>query len=84
MVHESNCSDSQKEVGQLLSGKAFPEEGKRVLRVMNRRIKDLTRENLNLKRENTELQALNTSLLELMKTVESRLDQWRGTCMKNA
>ena len=51
---------------------------------MNRRIKDLTRENLNLKRENTELQALNTSLLELMKTVESRLDQWRGTCMKNA
>ena len=83
MERESIDSDSQKEVSQLLSSSAVPEEGKKVLRAMNQRIKELTGENLRLKKENTELQALNTSLQKLMKTVESQLNQWRGSYMKN-
>jgi histidinol dehydrogenase len=82
MVHERNDSHSQEAVRQLLSNVEFPEEGKKVLRAMNERISDLTRENLRLKKENTELQALNTSLQKLMKTVESQLNQWRGSYMR--
>jgi septal ring factor EnvC (AmiA/AmiB activator) len=73
MVHQRNDSHSREAVGQLLS---------KVLRAMNERINDLTRENLRLKKENTELQALNTSLQKLMKTVESQLNQWRGSYMR--
>jgi predicted RNase H-like nuclease (RuvC/YqgF family) len=83
MGDESNNLDSQIEVGQLLSGVGFPEEGKKVLRAMNERITDLTRENLRLKKENSELQALNTSLQKLMKRVERQLNQWRESYMKN-
>jgi integration host factor subunit beta len=83
MSDESSNSDSQIEVGQLLSSVGFPEEGKMVLRAMNERIDDLTRENLRLKKENSELQALNTSLQKLMKRVESQLNQWRRSYMKN-
>ncbi len=82
MIHEGNDSNSQEAVSQLLSNEGFPEEGKKVLRVMKERINDLTRENLRLKKENTELQALNTSLQKLMKTVESQLNQWRGSYMR--
>lgn len=83
MSDESNNLDSHIEVGQLLSGVEFPEEGKKVLRAMNERINDLTRENLRLKKENSELQALNTSLQKLMKRVETQLNQWRESYMKN-
>jgi predicted RNase H-like nuclease (RuvC/YqgF family) len=83
MGDESNNLDSHIEVGQLLSSVGFPEEGKKVLRAMNERINDLTRENLRLKKENSELQALNTSLQKLMKRVESQLNQWRESYMKN-
>jgi len=82
MVHEINNSHSQEAVRQLLSNVGLPEEGKKVLRAMNERINDLKRENLRLKKENTELQALNTSLQKLMKTVESQLNQWRGSYMR--
>ena len=82
MVQEGNDSHSQEAVRQLLSNVGFPEEGKKVLRAMTERISDLTRENLRLKKENTELQALNTSLQRLMKTVESQLNQWRGSYMR--
>jgi histidinol dehydrogenase len=82
MVHESNDSHSQEAVRQLLSNVGFTEEGKKVLRAMKERINDLTRENLRLKKENTELQALNASLQKLMKTVESQLNQWRGSYMR--
>lgn len=50
MVHESNDSHSQEEVRQLLSNVGFAEEGKKVLRAMNERINDLTRENLRPKK----------------------------------
>jgi prefoldin subunit 5 len=65
-----------------LSKAEFPEEGEKVLRAMNERVNDLTRENERLKQENTELQALNSSLQKLMKTVEKQLNQWRGSYMK--
>ncbi len=82
MGQQSNDSDSQKEIRQLLSKAEFPEEGEKVLRAMNERVNDLTRENERLKQENTELQALNSSLQKLMKTVEKQLNQWRGSYMK--
>jgi len=82
MGQGSNATDSQKEIRQLLSKAGFPEEGKKVLRAMNERINDLTRENQRLKKENTELQALNSSLQKLMKTVENQLNQWRGSYMR--
>ena len=84
MGQESNDSDSQKEIRQLLSKAGFPEEGKKVLRAMNERINYLKRENLRLKQENIELQALNSSLQNLMKTVENQLNQWRGSYMGKA
>lgn len=82
MGQESNDSDSQKEIRQLLSKAGFPEEGKKVLRDMSERINYLKRENQRLKQENIELQALNGSLQKLMKTVENQLNQWRGSYMK--
>ena len=82
MVHPSNDSHSQEALRQLSSNVGFPEEVKKVLGAMNEKINDLTRENLRLKKENTELQALNTSLQKLMKTVESRLNPWRGSYMR--
>ena len=82
MGQESNDSDSQKEIRQLLSKAGFPKEDKKVLRAMNERINYLKRENQRLKQENIELQALNSSLQKLMKTVENQLNQWRGSYMR--
>jgi cell division protein FtsB len=82
MGQDSTAAEYQKEMHQLLSRVGFPEEGKKVLRAMNEKINDLTRENERLKKENTELQALNSSLQKLMKTVEKQLNQWRGSYMK--
>ena len=78
MVHEWNDSHSQEKVHELLSNVEFPEEGKKVLHAMNERLSEPTRENLRLKK-NAELQPLNTSLQKLMKTVESQLNQRRGS-----
>jgi hypothetical protein len=50
MVHQRNDSHSREAVGQLLSSVEFPKEGKKVLRAMNERINDLTRENLRPKK----------------------------------
>jgi DNA-binding transcriptional MerR regulator len=83
MGQGSNNWDSQKEIRRLLSKEEFPEEGKKVLRAINERINDLKRENQRLIKENTELQALNSSLQQLMKTVEDKLNQWRGSYMRN-
>jgi predicted RNase H-like nuclease (RuvC/YqgF family) len=82
MGQGSNDLDSQKEIRQLLSNGGLPDEGKKVIRAMKERIKDLTRENQRLKKENTELQALNSSLQKLMKRVETQLNQWRGSYMR--
>jgi predicted RNase H-like nuclease (RuvC/YqgF family) len=82
MGQGSNDSDSPKEIRQLLSNGGLPDETKKVIRAMNERIKDLTRDNQRLKKENTELQALNSSLQKLMKRVETQLNQWRGSYMK--
>ena len=48
-----NDTDSRKEIRLLLSKAGFPEEGKKVLRAMNERINDLTRENQRLKKHRT-------------------------------
>jgi chromatin segregation and condensation protein Rec8/ScpA/Scc1 (kleisin family) len=83
MGQGSNNWDAQKEIRRLLSKEEFPEEGKKVLRAISERINNLKRENQRLIKENTELQALNSSLQQLMKTVEDKLNQWRGSYMRN-